>query len=51
MVDVLATDEQNNSDTVAKENQPPQGNKISKKNKKKNKSKDWEDESEGNNSS
>lgn len=47
MVDILAASEENDDATTNELSQPNRGNKISKKNKKKNKNQDWGDESEG----
>jgi len=47
LVDILAASAINNDATSNEPLQPNRGNKISKKNKKKNKNQDWDDESEG----
>jgi len=47
LVDILAASEVNDDATTNELPQPNRGNKISKKNKKKNKNQDWDDESEG----
>lgn len=47
LVDILAASEVNDDATTNEPPQPNRGNKISKKNKKKNKNQDWDDESEG----
>jgi len=48
LVDIVAASAVNDDVTVNEPLQPNRGNKISKKNKKKNKNQDWDDESEGN---
>lgn len=46
-MDILAAAKANDVTTTEEPPQPIRGNKISKKNKKKNKNQDWEDESNG----
>lgn len=46
-MDILAAAKLNDDTTAEEPPQPIRGNKISKKNKKKNKNQDWEDESDG----